>query len=373
MAKINVVEIIGDACLSGAPSHLLNLVKGLSEFPQFNFLVICPPGPFLEKVDLIESVEVEHLPFKGIFDFKTVRKIRKILKQERQKAIDKNEKLIVHAHGTRGGWLGRLATIGLWVPVVYTEHLWTLDYHLKNKLSQYFQISGLWFLDFFTNQNIAVSGAVADFMVRRISRPEKISLIYNGIEINRDISKKTNKDKIIIGSVGGLNYQKNYSFLLTAAKLLKEKGIRNWRIEIIGEGEEEKKLRKLRQELGLNNFVKFLPYQKNLDKKIVQFSIYVQPSRSESFGQAVVMAMNLEVVPVVSNRGALPEIVGKTGMIFDLDKPQNLAEILTQLVPSPQMRKKLGKKARRRVKKYFTIEKMISATKKLYENLVSAV
>lgn len=372
MSKINVVEIIGDASLSGAPSHLLNLLSGLSEFPQFNFLVICPPGPFLEKVDLIERVKVEHLPFKNSFDFKTVRKIRKILRRERQKSIDNNEKFLVHTHGTRGGWLGRLATVGLWIPVIYTEHLWTQDYHLRNKILEYFQILGMWITDFFTNQNIAVSGAVADFMAARISRPEKISLIYNGIEINKNIPQKTEQDKIIIGSVGGLNYQKNYSFLLTAAKLLKEKGIRNWRIEIIGEGKEEKKLRKLRQEMGLNSFVKFLPHQKNLAQKIAHFSIYVQPSRSESFGQAVVMAMGLEIVPVVSNRGALPEIVGRTGVVFDLEKPQSLTDALAQLIPSPQMRKELGKKARQRVKKYFTVEKMVSATKKIYESLVTA-
>ncbi|WP_321429457.1 glycosyltransferase family 4 protein [uncultured Methanolobus sp.] len=63
-------------------------------------------------------------------------------------------------------------------------------------------------------------------------------------------------------------------------------------------------------------FCGFLEHHQVL-KKLKDFDFYFQPSRSESFGMAVLEAMSLGLTPIVSNRGALPEIVGNTGIIFD--------------------------------------------------------
>lgn len=63
-------------------------------------------------------------------------------------------------------------------------------------------------------------------------------------------------------------------------------------------------------------YVGFLDHDK-LIEELKKFDFYFQPSRSESFGVAVLEAMSLGVTPIVSNRGALPEIVKDCGIIFD--------------------------------------------------------
>lgn len=63
-------------------------------------------------------------------------------------------------------------------------------------------------------------------------------------------------------------------------------------------------------------FVGFLDHDK-LIAELEKFDFYFQPSRSESFGMAVLEAMSLGMTPIVSNRGALPEIVQDYGIIFD--------------------------------------------------------
>ncbi|WP_091709071.1 glycosyltransferase family 4 protein [Methanolobus vulcani] len=64
-------------------------------------------------------------------------------------------------------------------------------------------------------------------------------------------------------------------------------------------------------------FCGFLDHAELLNR-MTEFDFYFQPSRSESFGMAVLEAMHQGLTPIVSNKGALPEIVGDTGIVFDL-------------------------------------------------------
>ena len=54
-------------------------------------------------------------------------------------------------------------------------------------------------------------------------------------------------------------------------------------------------------------------------------SVYVQPSRHEGFGMAVAEAMLAGCVPVVTAAGALPEVVGDTGVVVDSPEPAAIA------------------------------------------------
>jgi len=50
-------------------------------------------------------------------------------------------------------------------------------------------------------------------------------------------------------------------------------------------------------------------------KQYQEAKVYAQLSAQESFGSSLAEAMLCECVPVVSDRGALPEVIGKTGII----------------------------------------------------------
>lgn len=54
-------------------------------------------------------------------------------------------------------------------------------------------------------------------------------------------------------------------------------------------------------------------------------AVYVQASRHEAFGMAVAEAMLYECIPVVTCAGALPEVVGETGIKVDSFEPAAIA------------------------------------------------
>jgi len=54
-------------------------------------------------------------------------------------------------------------------------------------------------------------------------------------------------------------------------------------------------------------------------------SVYVQPSRHEGFGLSVAEAMLAGCIPVYTRAGALPEVVGETGVAIDSAAPEDIA------------------------------------------------
>ena len=400
MNKIKVLEVIGDSTLSGAPRHLLSLVKGLNK-KRFDITCVCPPGPLAGELEEINGVDVEIIKMHSKWDFGVVRKIRKIISH----LSSQSSSLIVHCHGMRGGYLGRLACI---VPkdkapkVIYTEHLWTFEYKLKNPFSNFFQLCGLWFLDLFTNKTIAVSKAVAVFLTaKNITRPSKIEIIYNGVKAQEKRKKKKEKisvkdSEFTLGFVGSLNKQKGIEYLLRALPEVSSKltfaqrasaakaESQNLKLIIVGEGEEKENLINLSKKLKIDKQIKFLGMIDDLSSIYPTLDIYVQPSVAESFGISALEALSFGVPVVASAVGGLPELLNGVSDKSDfkpyqltkcgvLVLPQNaiaLSLALAKILKNDKLRKKMSAEAIKKANQ-FSLDKMIDETENLYESILA--
>ena len=93
--------------------------------------------------------------------------------------------------------------------------------------------------------------------------------------------------------------------------------------------------------------------------------VYVQVSRNEGFGLAVVEAMAAGCVPVVTNAGSLPEVVGDVGVFAPLWSPEGTAEAVRTALDSDR-----GEAARERVARTFPLSKRRERLLELVEGLV---
>jgi glycosyltransferase involved in cell wall biosynthesis len=82
--------------------------------------------------------------------------------------------------------------------------------------------------------------------------------------------------------------------------------------------------------------------------------VYVQPSAHEGFGITVAESMLCECIPVVTDRFALPEVVGDTGFYSIYDNVEKTAEGINEALHASQ---RLAEKARERVIKSFSLER----------------
>jgi glycosyltransferase involved in cell wall biosynthesis len=88
-----------------------------------------------------------------------------------------------------------------------------------------------------------------------------------------------------------------------------------------------------------------------LESLLRRARVYVQASRHEGFGVSVAEAMLARCVPVATRAGALPEVVGETGILLDDGSPKAVA-----LGVREALHLDLGDVARRRVLEHFSVE-----------------
>lgn len=76
------------------------------------------------------------------------------------------------------------------------------------------------------------------------------------------------------------------------------------------------------------------------------------PSFDEGFGLPAIEAMACGTPVIVSNGGALPEVVGDAGLIFDLSKPDDLAKTIQEYLSNHSLRLALKEKGLARAQKF---------------------
>lgn len=92
----------------------------------------------------------------------------------------------------------------------------------------------------------------------------------------------------------------------------------------------------------------------DLNSYFERAAVYVQASRHEAFGMAVAEAMLYECIPVVTCAGALPEVVGETGIKVDSFEVSAFAQAIAAAL---LLDKNHGMRARERIMREFPLER----------------
>lgn len=162
-------------------------------------------------------------------------------------------------------------------------------------------------------------------------RRKDIHLRYYGIPL-ADVDRKSRLHGNVLKLVflGRHDKAKGVYDLYEINNILKEKGVQvNW--TILGKGPETEELQ---QQWSLESNVKFeTPTNKFLYQIIREQDVFVFPTKFEGFPVALVEAMSLGCVPVVSNLpGGIREIVtNQTGCRCELDNVAAFADAITNL------------------------------------------
>ena len=111
------------------------------------------------------------------------------------------------------------------------------------------------------------------------------------------------------------------------------------------------------------HFFDFGYNEKKIVEKVQRAKVYVQVSGHEGFGVAMVEGMLCECVPVVTRRGAIPEVVGDTGLYVPLGDAKKTGSAIKQAMSMD------GKKARQRALR-FSVEARKKKVLKIVDNLL---
>jgi glycosyltransferase involved in cell wall biosynthesis len=115
------------------------------------------------------------------------------------------------------------------------------------------------------------------------------------------------------------------------------------RLYLVGDGDEESKIRKKVSALNLEKHVIFFGYQKNTLSYIKNADLLVLPSNNEPFGRVLLEAMYIGTPAIGTKTGGIPEIIedGVSGLLVDYGDVEALKKSIIIILKNEQVRKKL--------------------------------
>ncbi|MBC7318546.1 glycosyltransferase family 4 protein, partial [Candidatus Bipolaricaulota bacterium] len=220
---------------------------------------------------------------------------------------------------------------------------------------------------------VTVSNATKEALVKdyRI-KPERIQVIYNGVDLSLIDSIKASRLPDTLIFVGRLAPHKHVDHLLKIVKELKNE-IPNIKLKIIGDGIEKNRLLKLVKDYKIQDRVTFYTNLKYADViyHMKASSILVLPSTREGFGMVLAEANACNRPVIAYKSGGVVEVIkdGENGFLVEPLNIESLKEKIKILLSDEKSQQEFGEKGRKIVEEKFNWDKIIEEVMKTYKVL----
>lgn len=213
---------------------------------------------------------------------------------------------------------------------------------------------------------------------------EKLEVIPNGFDLERVKPDPTARvsvreelgipiDALAIGIAARFHPHKDHrNFVRAAARLHKQIPEIHFLLCGIGITWQNSQLVGWIEAAGVRDCCHLLGLRRDMPRLFAGMDIATTASRSEAFPIAIGEAMACGTPCVVTNVGDSALIVGETGSVVAPDDPDALADAWRKLIEAgPEVRRRLGMAARRRVQQHFALPAIVERYQAIYAKLAA--
>ncbi len=366
---IRIALVITDLEPGGAEKNFVELAAGIDR-SRYEPLVYCLAGPPLRR-RLLDRLESSGVPvaFFGARHWRdlpvAVARLCQRLRRDRPALM---QTFLFHANMV-GRWAARLSGVSPVVcglRVAYRDARWRLWLERRTGRSV-----ARW---------VCVSQAVAEHAVRDGRLPEaRLVVIPNGVRVPPVAPRRVPPEDIGVESgrrfalyVGRLAPQKSVETLIEAAARWMPV-VPDVDLVLAGDGPQRQQLMDLAQRLGIATRVHFVGFRDDIEALLASAALVVHAAAWEGMANSVLEAMASGRAVVAAEAEGMRELLEPvdTRQLVPIGDSAAMAHRTAEFLLDPTMAGAVGNANRERVAEFFSIETMILAYQRLWDELLA--
>ncbi len=368
---MKVIHLISGGDTGGAKTHIHYLLTGLSK--SIDATLVCfIKGEFSDEAQElgIPTIIMNGNIFAVVHELKTM--------------ISSGGFDLIHSHGARGNFIASLIRHSCGIPVVTTVHSDPkLDY-LGRPLAGlvYGSLNALALRR--ADYLVGVSKSMKDLLISRGFSPNKISVIYNGVDFSiepkcddrlaylRALGLSCDENSVVVGIAARLDPVKDVGTCIRGFAYA-AKGQPKLRLVIAGDGQQMEELKALATELGVSEKVCFAGWINGMENFFASIDINTLTSLSETFPYAITEGARAKIPTISSRVGGVYMLVEEwvTGFLFPPGDWETLGRRLETLASDEALRRKMGLAIYEKAKREFSVEATTSTQIEIYNRFLS--
>lgn len=256
---------------------------------------------------------------------------------------------LIHAQDVRSGVAAYLALNGR-VPVVLTCHF---NDDPVTELANQFGLKG-WFLGrlsawykwlfSYVKNYVFVSNYAYEKSKHLLPGGISKRILYNTVSINPATERPVRResDRFIISNVGYIDERKNQKLLIEIGHELRQRGITDFTIWLIGDGPKRAEYEQLVTDLNLTEQVKFCGRQPAPWRLVAQTDLYVHTALNDNCPYSIIEAFAVKTPVLALPVGGVPELLPQCfGPLTGTDVADLTDEVVSYF--NPKKREQLAK------------------------------
>lgn len=368
---MKILHVITSLLTGGAEKLMVDLLPRMRAMGyEVELCIFCGDRtPFYEQLDAcgVKSYSF-HKGLKDLYSPMNIVRLRKIIKQGKYD--------VIHTHNTSPQLFAAIASLGINVKLVTTEH----NTDNRRRKIPMLKLGDKWMYSRYS-KIICISDQ-AEINLRQYlgaCKTTKICTIYNGIDYNKYALAEPAEDILqlkgdvrkdaeakIITMVAAFRPQKDHKTMIKAMEYLPE----NYQLCLVGNGELFEKIKAYSESFSFKDRIHFTGLRNDIPNVLAASDFVVMSSHYEGLSLSNLEGMASGKPFIASDVDGLREIVKGNGVLVEHENAEALADAILRLEADSEYRNQIIEKSQAKAYQY-DISNMARRYLAVYEKLLN--
>lgn len=334
---MRLIQITSSKVWRGHEQKIIYLYEAFRDYGYVeDQWIICPKDSEIFSIATAKGMQVFGMDKPSEYSLRYARKIKTI--------ADEVSADLIFIHNSQSHTTTVLSSIffGLKIPLVLCRTLIKrVDTNFFRKWK--YNYSGI-------KKIICVSNPVVEVLKYAVKDTSKLCVVGSVTDIDK--FKKNKKTGLLHEE---FNIPKNYRIIGNIAEFTEFKDHRTWvdtveelvkrkqdkiKFVLIGKGKLEGEIRNMVSEKGLDDYVIFTGFRRDIPEILPEFDLFMFTSNNEPTGGVLLESYACKVPIVAANAGGIPEVVvnGETGLLAEVGNPISFADKVEELINNEELK-----------------------------------